>query len=73
VDTTRIAWVRQHGRHSTGEPKLLSDIFEQDYTGLRRQATSSEVKLYGFSSDRGQMSWYRLQMGCHLSGHRINT
>src|SRR4029434_10813437 len=73
VDTTLIAWVRQYGRQSTGEAQLVIDIFDQDLTGIRRHASTIEVKLHRFGPDRRQRQWYRLQLGCHNSWHRINT
>jgi hypothetical protein len=68
-----IAWIRQHGRQSTGESQLVIDVFEQAHTGIRRQAAPIEVKLYRFGPDRRQRQWGRLQLGCHSRWHRINT
>jgi hypothetical protein len=52
VDTTHIARVREHGRQSTGESQLIIDVFEQNHTGIRRQAAPIEGKLHRFGPDR---------------------
>src|SRR4029453_13978126 len=73
VDTTPIAWVRQHGRQSTGESQLVIDVCEKDHPGIKKQAATIQVKLHRFGPDRRQMQWCRLQLGCYSRWHRINT
>ena len=52
VDTTRITRICQEGRQRTSETELVIDIFEQDETGIGREAATIEVELNGFVPNR---------------------
>jgi hypothetical protein len=73
VDPSWIAWVRQHSGQVAREAELLIGVFEQDQTGIGRQAAPIEVESHGFGSDRCQVQRHEVEWGRDSGLHQIDT
>jgi len=73
VDPSWVAGVRQHGGQVVCEAELLIGVFEQDQTGIGRQAAPIEVELNGFGSDRCQVQRREVGWGRDSGLHQIDT
>jgi hypothetical protein len=73
VDTTCIPCISQDGRQRTSETELVIAIFEQDETGIGRQAATIEVEFHSFAPNRCKEQGWRLTLGRERRLHRIGV